>query len=69
MKVSKLLTINLGQYQSLRIGVDDAPTFNDADNCIISELERLKLPVNSKIKQCLQWESDDADGGGLSAWQ
>ena len=69
MKVSKVLTINLGQYQSLRIGVDDAPSFSDADSCIISELERLKLPVNSKIKQCLQWESDDVDGGGLSAWQ
>lgn len=54
-KVTKQLTINLGQYESLRIGVEDAPSFEEADDIIVSELKRISLPVDKKIRQCLQW--------------
>jgi len=59
MKVSKQVTINLGNYQSLRVGVEEAPTFSDADSVIIRELHRLKIPVDQRIKQCLLWEKSE----------
>lgn len=55
MKVSKHLTINIGQYESLKVGVDEAPSFEDADKTIIAELKRVEIPVDTKIKKCLQW--------------
>jgi hypothetical protein len=55
MKVVKSLTINLGGYESLKIGVEQAPTYEDADRVIISELKRLDIPVSSKIRQCITW--------------
>lgn len=58
MKVSKHLTINIGQYESLKIGVDEAPSFETADESIIAELKRVEIPVDSKIKQCLQWQEN-----------
>lgn len=56
MSVSKMLTINIGQYESLRIGVEDAPSYEKADDILISELKRINIPVSKKIHQCLQWK-------------
>ncbi len=53
--VTKQLTINIQQYESLKVGVEDAPSFEDADKIIISELKRINIPVSKKIRQCLQW--------------
>jgi len=61
MIVSKHLTINIGQYQSLKIGVDEAPSFEEADRVIISELNRLDIPVDAKIKECLHGQDTVAD--------
>ena len=54
--VTKQLTINLGQYESLKLGVEAAPNFELADDIMISEIKRLCLPVDKKIRQCLQWK-------------
>jgi hypothetical protein len=62
MRVEKTLTINIGNYESLKLGILDAPTFEDADKALIAELERLKIPVDSKIKQALSWQV------GLNHW-
>ena len=59
MKVSKQVVINLGNYQSLRVGVESAPSYAAADAVIIRELNRLKLPVDRKVKQCLLWEKPE----------
>jgi hypothetical protein len=61
MKVSKTLTINIGQYQSLKVGVDEAPTFEAADAIIIAELKRVDIPVDSKIRKCLKWKEKAVD--------
>jgi hypothetical protein len=54
MKVSKNLTINLGCYESLKLGVEEASSYQDADNIILEEINRLDIPVSKKIRQCLQ---------------
>ena len=51
--------INIGQFQSVRICVSEAPSFEDCDQSLISELERIKIPLNEKIKQAIQWEEKD----------
>lgn len=56
MKVSKQLTINIGGYESLKVGVDEAPTFEDADAVIIAELQRIQIPISDKIRKCIQWK-------------
>lgn len=58
MKYSKQVTVNIGQYQSVKLGVEDAPSFQAADDIIVEEIKRMKIPVNNKIKQCLQWETN-----------
>jgi len=55
MKVSKHLTINIGQYQSLKLGVDEAADFKNADAVLIAELQRIDIPVDKKIKAALLW--------------
>jgi hypothetical protein len=57
MKFSKNITINIGQYESLKLGVEEAPNYRDADKIIIAELKRLEIPVSKKIMQCLQWKT------------
>ena len=61
MRCSKLLTINIGGYESIRLGIEDAPTFEACDSAIIAELQRIDIPVSKKIQQCLQWENQPAD--------
>jgi len=62
MKVEKAIVVNIGNYQSLRLGVSDAPSFEDCDQVIIAELERLRLPINDKVTKALAWGVD------LSTW-
>lgn len=58
MRYEKMITINLGQYQSLKIGISDAPSFFECDKYLVAELKRLKLPVNDKIKIALAWQDE-----------
>ena len=67
VKVTKQLTINLQQYESLKIGVEDAPSFQDADQVIKSELDRIGIPVSEKIKQCLCWKNIVNENGNLNS--
>jgi len=53
MRVSKKIVINLGGYQSLHIGCEDVATYGVADEIIRTELERLSIPLEGRIKQCL----------------
>jgi len=55
MKFSKSITINLGNYESIKIGVDDAPSFEDCDKMIVEELMAKKIGAGMKIHQFLAW--------------
>jgi hypothetical protein len=59
MKVNKMITVNIGNYQTVRVGVESAPSFAAADAVLIREIRRLKLPVDQKVKQCLLWEKPE----------
>jgi hypothetical protein len=63
MQVEKTITVNLGDYQSLKIGVSDAPSFEEADKILISELERLEITASDKIRKALHWQQT-----GIDAW-
>ena len=52
---SKAVTINLGNYESLRIGVSDAPSFEECDNAIISHLKIEGIEVDETIRRALLW--------------
>jgi len=56
MKYDKTVTINLGNYESMKIGVSEAPSYDDCDKMIIQELERKGIPVGQKIRQMLGWK-------------
>ena len=63
MQVEKSITVNLGDYQSLKIGVTGAPSYEEADKVIIAELERLEITASNKIRQSLHWQQT-----GIDAW-
>ena len=65
LKVGKSLTINIGQYQALRISVEDVATYDEANAVLIDEINRLKIPVNKRIRQCLEWNEGQT---GMDAW-
>ena len=56
MKHTKQLTINIGNYESVRLGVESADSFETCDRAILAEVERMGLTVSNKIKECLNME-------------
>ena len=55
MKYEKSITLNLGNYESLRIGVADAPNYEECDKVIIKHLQDMKISVDRNIRRCLNW--------------
>jgi hypothetical protein len=55
-RVAKHVTINLGNYETLKLGVEDTPNYEEADIIIVDELKRLGIPISDKIKRCLGWK-------------
>ena len=63
MKYMKAVTLHLGNYESLKVGVDDAPSFEECDKAIKEEVLRIlgdenfdESDISRKIKQALNWE-------------
>ena len=56
MKYEKAITINLGNYESLRLCVSDAPSFEECDKTIKNEINRIGLEVDEHILQALEWQ-------------
>lgn len=52
-RVSKSVTVNLGNYESLKLGVEDAASYDEADAIILAELQEAQLPVTARVRQCL----------------
>ena len=55
MKYEKSITINRGDYRSLKVGVTDAPSYEECDRAIIDHLNELSIPIDDEIKRCLAW--------------
>lgn len=49
MKYEKKVTINLGNYESVQIGVSECESFNDCDLRLSIELKRIGL-VSKAVK-------------------
>jgi len=58
MKFEKNITLNLGNYQSLKLGVSDAPSFEECDQFLIKELIRLGQNVDDRVHMVLKWEEN-----------
>lgn len=58
LKFEKTLTINIGAYNSVKLGVSDAPSYLACDEVLITELKRLNLPRNAKINAVLKWQEE-----------
>ncbi len=43
MKFEKVITVNLGNYESLKLGVSDADSFLDCSIALNAELARLEI--------------------------
>jgi hypothetical protein len=55
MKYDKMITVNIGNFESIKIGVSDAPSFADCDKTIIEHLKHLGIAVDKNIHQALKW--------------
>jgi len=55
LKYEKAITINLGNYESLRLCVSDAPSFEECDKEIKYELNKLGIEVDEHIEKALLW--------------
>ena len=55
MNMEKSITINLGNYQSIKIGCSEAPNYEECDRVIIQELQKMKINVDEKIHKALKW--------------
>jgi len=54
-KYEKSITVNLGNYESLKVGVSDAPSYNECDKAINEHLNNLGIEVTNGIKRSLKW--------------
>lgn len=54
MKYEKSVTINLGNYNSVRIGVTDAESLDAADREIRAHLTNRKIDVSKVVMGALQ---------------
>ena len=55
MKFEKAITINIGNYQSVRIGVSDANSFADCDEALIKHVIKMGFDVDEMVKRALRW--------------
>jgi len=56
LKVEKHLTLNLGNYQSLKIGAIDADNFPQCNEALIKEIKSMDIDVSSSILKALGLE-------------
>ena len=55
MKYEKSITINLGNYESLKVGVSDAPSYEECDKAIKDHLKELSISIDKTIERCIKW--------------
>jgi len=56
MKFEKTLTMNLGHYESLKLGVSDASDFAAADAKLCEELQQINLPhISNNIRRAINY--------------
>ena len=55
MKFDKSVKVNLGNYQSIGLGVSDAPSFEECDRVIVEELLRMDIAVDERVHRALGW--------------
>ena len=53
MKVEKHITVNLGNYQSLKIGAIDADNFSQCNEALIKEIKSMDIDVSASILKSL----------------
>lgn len=53
MRYEKSLTINLGNFESLRVGVSEADRFSDCDQFIYEELKKMEITISPSIRKAL----------------
>lgn len=56
MKYSKSITVNMKDFESMKISVEDAPSFETCDEALINELQRLEITASDKIRRSLHWQ-------------
>ncbi len=58
VRYEKSVTVNIGQYNSVKLGISDAPCYEECDRVIIDELKLLDIPINDRIKKVLGWPTE-----------
>lgn len=51
--MEKRVTIDLGEFESLKLGVEDVASYKVADEILLIELKRLGIEVSDRIKLAL----------------
>lgn len=53
MRFEKAVTLNLGSYESVRLAVSDAESFQDCDAELLNEAMRIDPHLSEKLKRML----------------
>jgi len=59
MKYEKVVTINLGNYESIKLGVSECESFDECNKMITDEIIKNKLPFDKQIRKALSWGKYD----------
>jgi len=53
MKYEKVVTINLGNYESVKIGVTDASSFSECDKLLLDQVKELGVKLSTQLMKTL----------------
>ena len=53
MKYEKTITINLGNYESLKLGVSECDSWEECDKMLIDEILKKNLPFDKQMRKVL----------------
>jgi len=56
MLYEKTITVNLGNYESVKIGVSEANRLEDCDEAIWNELKKMEITISPSIRKALNLE-------------
>jgi len=59
MKYEKMITVNVGNFESIKIGVSDAPSFDECNKILIEHLKDLGISVDKNIHKALDWKEKE----------
>ena len=65
MKYSKVIKINLPNYQNVTVGVDECSSFSEANEVLKKEVLTNKYPIDKFVAKALDIKENEVKNNGI----